>query len=161
MLLVFAGCGATDVPSTVQAPARDVAADPTAIRPFEVHIPDEVLDELNLRLRCIRYPDELDGADWDYGTSLAYQWVVALTANAMKGDRMRCLEVAMDDYLSKPIKHSRLRRVLDERATAATLVAIPTRSHLSRRPRAANRRRGGGRRRLPPGGPGGRRPTTC
>ena len=125
MLLALAGCGATDAPSTVPAPASDVAADPTAIRPFEVHIPDAVPDDLKLRLRRIRYPDELDGADSDYGTSLAYQWIVALTANAMEGDRMRCLEAAMDDYLSKPIKPSRLRRVLDESATAATLVADP------------------------------------
>ena len=36
---------ATDAPSTVPAPASDVAADPTAIRPFEVHIPDAVLDD--------------------------------------------------------------------------------------------------------------------
>ena len=125
MLLALAGCGATDAPSTVPAPASDVAANPTAIRPFEIHIPDAVLDDLKLRLRRIRYPGELDGADRDYGISLAYQWVVALTANAMKGDRMRYLDAAMDDYLSKPIKPSRLRRVLDERATAAHLVADP------------------------------------
>ena len=33
--LALAGCGATDAPSTVPAPASSVAADPTALRPFD------------------------------------------------------------------------------------------------------------------------------
>ena len=39
-----------------------------------------------------------------------HQRILAVTANAMKGDRDRCLESGMDGYLSKPIDLDRLTR---------------------------------------------------
>jgi CheY-like chemotaxis protein/HPt (histidine-containing phosphotransfer) domain-containing protein len=40
--------------------------------------------------------------------------IVAMTARALKGDRERCLEAGMDDYISKPMRIEAIQAVLDK-----------------------------------------------
>ncbi len=40
--------------------------------------------------------------------------IIAVTANAMKGDRERFLAAGMDDYIAKPIKRNTLEEVIEK-----------------------------------------------
>jgi Amt family ammonium transporter len=46
--------------------------------------------------------------------------IIALTANAIKGDRELCLDAGMDDYLSKPIEPKQLVELINSFLSAAT-----------------------------------------
>ena len=47
-----------------------------------------------------------------------------MTANAMKGDRERCIESGMDDYISKPILPEAMFRVMESQLTAHTTKSV-------------------------------------
>jgi CheY-like chemotaxis protein/signal transduction histidine kinase/HPt (histidine-containing phosphotransfer) domain-containing protein len=64
--------------------------------------------------------------------------IVAMTARAMEGDRQRCLDAGMDDYVSKPVKLEALREVL-----GANLPSTPHRATKAGTPPAASPGPGG------------------
>ena len=43
-----------------------------AVTPFKVEVPDATLQDLKERLDRTRWPDEIPGSNWDYGTNLDY-----------------------------------------------------------------------------------------
>jgi two-component system, sensor histidine kinase and response regulator len=51
--------------------------------------------------------------------------IVAVTANAMKGDRERCLTAGMDDHLGKPLQLDRLQQVIARWTNRGNSPAVP------------------------------------
>ena len=70
---------------------------PAPEEPFKIAVPDADLDLLRQKLALARFPDELDGAGWDYGAPLAD--VKRLAAHWKDGFDWRTAEAALNAEL--------------------------------------------------------------
>jgi CheY-like chemotaxis protein len=81
----------------------------------------EVLQALESKSYDIVFLDihmpEMDG--YEAARQIQKRWaanrprIVAMTGNAMQGDRQKCLEAGMDDYIAKPVRMEDLRNALE------------------------------------------------
>src|ERR1700719_3542598 len=71
-VLVAPGYQAAGPPLAVRPQGTAAQSRSAAVTPFRISVPDAVLTDLKERLARTRFPEEIDGSGWDYGTNLAY-----------------------------------------------------------------------------------------
>jgi len=93
----------------------------------------EAIDALRTRsydliLMDVQMP-EMDGLEAT--RQIRQEWpsggprIIAMTANAMRDDREKCLAAGMDDYISKPVNIIQLQSVLERHGTERRIEAKP------------------------------------
>ena len=90
----------------------DIASDGAkTVDMFKVNKYDAVLMDENMpNLNGIGATKEI--LEYEKELSLPHTPIIALTANALKGDRERFLEAGMDEYMTKPVDRKKLAEIL-------------------------------------------------
>ena len=89
------------------APNGKEALAALAKRPFDVVLMDIQMPEMDGFEATARIREREQGTG-------EHVPIVAMTAHAMKGDRERCLDAGMDEYVTKPLQAEPLLRTIRE-----------------------------------------------
>jgi len=80
-------------------------------QPYDVILMDVQMPQMDgleaSRRICKEYGEGSDGPQ-------KKPWIIAMTANAMRGDREMCLAAGMDDYVTKPVRREELAQALEK-----------------------------------------------
>ena len=97
-------------------------------QPYDLIFMDVMMPEMGgfEATRLIRERQQQPAAFPNYKSPLI---IVAMTANAMQGDREQCLAAGMDDYIAKPVRLEDVRAIVERWGTTAgrsELTEIPS-----------------------------------
>ena len=102
-------------------------------KPYDVILMDVQMPEMDglEATRHIRQRQRESAPEAHFQRSIV---IIAMTANAMQGDREKCVAAGMDDYLPKPVRPEALQAMLEQHAArllksagpSATTEAIPS-----------------------------------
>ncbi|HEY1172470.1 MAG TPA: ATP-binding protein [Verrucomicrobiae bacterium] len=81
--------------------------------PYDVILMDCQMPEMDGYEATRRIRQSAAQDEPNFRTDLKKVYIIALTANAMAGDREACLAAGMDDYISKPIRREDLQAALE------------------------------------------------
>jgi two-component system, sensor histidine kinase and response regulator len=122
-MLREAGCTVIQAENGNQAVAR-YHEHQRGLQPFDLILMDCEMPELDGFAATVQIR-QLEAERAAAGDPLPRVPIIALTANALSGDRERCISIGMDDYLAKPFKKTDLRAVV-KRWSTTQAARVPT-----------------------------------
>jgi PAS domain S-box-containing protein len=76
-------------------------------------VQDKIYDLIFMDIQMPKM-DGLQATKWIRGNLTIQPYIIAMTANAMEGDRKICLDAGMNDYITKPISLNAIQQALNK-----------------------------------------------